>query len=72
MFKNSDDEKLWEKVLLAYQQEFGASNLILSIPQAEENPQLDPMTIRHWQKNLYRITVKKCTANFELRPREDE
>lgn len=75
VFKNSDDEKLFERALATYRQEFGPENLIIYLPRRvcgnlSENLVHDPMIIKFWKKNLYSIRVREMSAGYDLVPND--
>ena len=71
MFKNSQDERKFEKMLITYRQEFGQENLIVYMPQPfEPNGDIvwEPTAIKKWKYNRYAIKVRDMSATFSLEP----
>jgi len=73
MFKNSEDEKVFDRVLLMYIEEFGVENLVVFLPRHVSTTTksafiVDPMEVKYWKKNLYSIRVKTTTAGYDFPP----
>lgn len=76
MFKNSEDERQFTRVLQAYQAEFGCDNLIVFVPDhvgSSVNPDLArAVTVECWHWNVYAIRVRDSSAMYDLTPQEQE
>lgn len=73
MFKNSDDEVEFRRVLEAYKEEFGVHELTLSFPQCVSDFVEDYCSgaaIHFWKRNRYQIRVKDKSAKFFMTPKD--
>lgn len=75
MFKNSEDEIKFDRILCAYKSEFGESNLELRFPSHSKEGMNSskyglPMDLTFWRRNKYRIGVKDLSAVFIFTPEE--
>ena len=70
MFSNSQDETLFRKNILTYQQEFGKDKVILLFPEkwAKTIDPKDyfPMKVESWEINGIGLRTTNCTANWTL------
>lgn len=73
MFKNTDDEAVFNKILSTYAAEFGPQSLLIYLPRRVadvlDRQNLTPlMRVRFWKKNAYQIRVEGTTAAYTLTP----
>lgn len=76
MFKDVEYQKSFVKVLLTYISEFGAENVILTLPRSAndnvDRGNLPPgIKLKFWKRNCYQVKVVGFTAHHEMELAED-
>lgn len=71
MFKNTNDEAVFDKVLDAYIEEFGAESVTIYVPKhvsdvVDVTKYGEPLTVRVWNKRKYGIRVREFNAVYDL------
>lgn len=68
MFKTQEEERKFNSILTAYEQEFGADNIIIIFPERLsyilKPSAFKPFTIRTWKNNYIMIKSDKYSANY--------